>query len=283
MFFIRIVSLLPFFLLYLIADLLAFIASDVIRYRSKIVYKNLKKAFPEKSEVEIKKIKRDFYRNFMDTIVETLKLASISSAELDKRIKFEDAHLMTDLIGQGQSVVLTTSHLGNWEWQLTGFTANVSPHADGIYMRVRSDFFDQVMRKLRGKFGAYLIEKHDLMRELIKKKNIPRVIALVADQRPKRAQLGYWTTLLNQDTQMFEGAEKIAYKFDYPVFYSHIKRVKRGHYVCKIIPLAAPPYDQKKHAIIDAFVTHLEANIQESPSDWLWSHKRWKHSRPAEA
>ena len=53
------ISLLPFWMLYAISDLCCFFVKR--KYRTKIVRKNLKSAFPDKTDAEIKKIEDRFY------------------------------------------------------------------------------------------------------------------------------------------------------------------------------------------------------------------------------
>src|SRR6187200_1809910 len=84
--FLYLISLLPFFILYGIADIIFLILFYVIGYRKEVVMSNLKQAFPEKPEAELKKIRRRFFRNFVDNWIETIKLISISKKAFDKRV-----------------------------------------------------------------------------------------------------------------------------------------------------------------------------------------------------
>ena len=73
---------LPWCVLYAISTFVYFVLCHGIGYRRKVVMKNLRESFPEKSEQEIKKIAREFYRNFADMIVETVKLLHVSDEEM---------------------------------------------------------------------------------------------------------------------------------------------------------------------------------------------------------
>src|SRR5690606_41797812 len=85
-FFVYVVSLLPFWLLYRLSDLLYVILYYVVKYRKAVVYENLRNAFPEKSANEHKKIAKKFYRFLPDLIVESIKMRSISAEEAKKRM-----------------------------------------------------------------------------------------------------------------------------------------------------------------------------------------------------
>ncbi len=82
------ISLLPFFILYGLSDFAYFIIYRLIGYRKEIVLYNLSIAFPEKTFEERKKIAKQFYKNLVDTFIETIKLLSISEKEFNKRSVF---------------------------------------------------------------------------------------------------------------------------------------------------------------------------------------------------
>ena len=67
------ISYLPMWVLYIISDILYLIAYKILGYRKKVVQNNLKNSFPDKTESELEKIKKKFYRHFFDIIVETIK------------------------------------------------------------------------------------------------------------------------------------------------------------------------------------------------------------------
>src|SRR5687768_1426543 len=96
-----ILSLLPFFVLYGISDFIFFITYYLAGYRKKVVLGNLDIAFPEKSKEEKKAIAKEFYRNLVDTFIETIKLLSISDIEIRKRATF-DFTIVQALIDKGK-------------------------------------------------------------------------------------------------------------------------------------------------------------------------------------
>jgi KDO2-lipid IV(A) lauroyltransferase len=59
---------------------------------------------------------------------------------------------------------------------------------------------------------------------------------MIADQTPAWRYIRYWTTFLNQDTPVLTGTEELARKFDYPVVFMHVDRVKEA-IINVIIPL----------------------------------------------
>jgi Kdo2-lipid IVA lauroyltransferase/acyltransferase len=62
--------------------------------------------------------------------------------------------------------------------------------------------------------------------------------------------------------------------------YMSVRRTGRGRY--EIFPelLFAHPKETADNEISEAFVQRLEREIVADPVTWLWSHRRWKHTRP---
>lgn len=272
-------SRLPFSWLYALSDLLYLVLAYVVRYRRRVIVQNLSTAFPEKTARDINKLTRGFYRNLTDLIVETIKLPALSADELLRRVRFQNPELISSRIAAGQPVIILASHQSNWEWlpasaQLNGIIA------DSVYKQLSSPFFENLMREIRSTFGVNPIPMHRLLRDVAVRRHVPRAIALVADQIPASPEVAYWLPFLNHETAFYPGPEKLARSLQLPVFYVEMVRVRRGYYDVTLHTLAEPPYnDLPDEAILTRYRDRLERTIQATPSDWLWSHKRWKHQR----
>ena len=269
----------PFWLVYRLADVMCFLMHTVARYRRRTVAGNLRRSFPEKTDSERTAIARRFYRNLADITLETFKTLTISDTELRRRVRILNPEVCLQHLNAGQSVVVMTSHLGNWEWLLAGHALQLGYDVDAVYKELTNPQFDAVMRRIRGRFGPHPVEMRQVARELVKRKAVTRIIAMVADQTPF-PQNAYWTTFLHQDTAFFTGVAGIARRTGYPVLYVGMRRVRRGHYETWFEPLAEPPYTENAvTGIVETYVRRIEADIRRYPDQWLWSHKRWKHRR----
>lgn len=274
-------SLLPWSVLYLLSDLLYVLVYYLVGYRKKVVLQNLRNAFPEKPEAERQGIAKAFYRQFTDIVVEILKLGSMSADDLRKRITFTNQEVLHDFVQRGTPVIAMGSHSCNWELVLSAGAVQFGFPAEGVYKPLQNDFFEAYMRYLRSRLGARLIKMKDTMRDFVRNRKVPRVIAMLSDQTPPYGEIQFWTTFLNQETPFYVGAEKLANAFNYPVLLLHVDRVKRGHYCLTFEVLAdgsAKP-EEGTFPITEAFARKLEASIQRNPANYLWTHKRWKHKR----
>lgn len=239
--------------------------------------KNLVNSFPEKSIQEIQKIEKDFYRNLCDYGVETLKLITISEAELRRRFTYTDVERAKYYQAKGQSIVALASHQFNWEWLVATAKLGFPMPVDFVYQPQRSKFFNEFSLLGRTRFGSYPIKRAEVAREAIRRKHILRATAIVADQYPgHKNDKRYFTTFLNQETVFFQGVNQLAIMTQSPVLFAEIKKVKRGYYSVAFPEIASPPYEKDSFEVIEKYVRVAEKRIREEPSGWLWSHNRWK-------
>jgi KDO2-lipid IV(A) lauroyltransferase len=284
MIFLRLVAKLPLSLLYIVSDILFFIAYRAVRYRRGLVRKNLVNSFPEKSQDEISKIEREYYHNLCDYAVETTKLITISRAELGLRVVFKNAVVLEKFKATDQSVLLLASHQFNWEWLLAAGNFSLPMEIDFVYQPIQTSVTDKFLLACRTRFGAHPIKRNELAREIVKRKNVLRGVAIIADQYPgKKHDKKFLTTFLHQETAFFYGTNQLAALTQYPIFYAEIRKVKRGYYEVTLVELAIPPYTKQTDDIIERYVKAAEKMIREYPSGWLWSHNRWKNRHLTQA
>ena len=277
-------SILPFWVLYGLADFLFIIIYYVARYRRKIVRKNLCNSFPEKSEKEIKSIERKFYRWFCDYLFETFKLLSISDKNLLKHIDFVGLEGLEDAFDRGQDCATILGHYCNWEWlSATGLGYKRHPEAITglIYHRLRSKAMDRLFLKLRNAHKGFCVKKAYTLRTVVrlKKENKRNMFGYISDQTPKWDNIHLWLDFLNQDTPVFTGGERIMRMMDNAVFYVDMRRPKRGLYVANFIPITLHAKQTDEFFIVRQFFSMLEQSIRREPQFYLWTHNRWKRTR----
>lgn len=281
--FIYLISILPFWLMYLLSDFLYLIVFKLFNYRRKVVITNLKNSFPEKTQKEIKKIARDYFHFFCDWLLEMIKAITISKEESIKRCHLTDTKVLDDLAKQEKQIIYVMGHMGNFEYGGPDMEFNTPYHLNVIYKPQANEYFNRLINKKRMRFGPSLIPMATVFREMVKMKNSPilNATAFIADQTPSPVS-AYWTTFLNQDTPIFWGTEIIARKLNFPVVFLSTKRTKRGFYEMTPELLCENPKDTDKGELSEMHTRRLEKDIIAQPEIWLWSHRRWKHKRPAE-
>ena len=277
MFFIRLLSRLSLPVLYKISDFIFFLSFFLVRYRRRIVATNLANSFPDKAEAERNNIEREFYKNLCDYAVESLKLVTMSREELSQRMVFTDPEVPKRFKKANQSILFLASHQFNWEWLLVSASINFPMPIDFVYQPVNSKFFNRLILEVRTRFGAHPIKRDEVARELVRRKDIVRGVATVADQYPGYGRdKKFIAPFLNRETAFFMGTNQLAHLTQYPAIYYKPKLVRRGYYEASPIIIALPPYPKESITVISHYVETVEEVIREYPAGWLWSHNRWK-------
>ena len=278
-------SLLPMWVHYLFSDVLYLLLAYVLRYRHRVIWKNLSNAYPEKSEQELKRLQRQFYLHFSDVLVEAVKFATMSRKNIMRRMTFTGVEPVAEILNSGQSVALLLGHYGNWEWATSlvlWYTAVTRDHAWGqIYHPLENEVFNRLMLKVRGRLGAHNVSTRETLRWVLGNKRDGNVTMLgyINDQVPTWHNIHHWLTFLNQETPVFTGIERIVHSQNQAVVYLDIKRVSRGHYTGEFQVVTRDPSTMGEYELTDIYFQRMEQTINRAPQYWLWSHNRWKRTR----
>lgn len=281
-FIIKTLSYIPFWMLYAISDIMYYPLYYVIRYRREIVRKNLTESFPEKSLSEIITIEKKFYRFFMDMLLESCKIASISPNEMRKRMKFVNIDKTNKLLDEGKSLAFFMGHFCNWEWMTSvGLWIKDDVVCAQVYHKLINETFDKIIKQMRERMGNICVEMRHTARFVasMKAENRACMVALIADQSPKRRQIKHYVKFLNHMVPVLVGPEKIANHFGYMPIFVNAKRVKRGCYECEFSMLHNDPTSLPDYKLTDLYFERLEDEIRKHPECYLWTHNRFKYAK----
>jgi KDO2-lipid IV(A) lauroyltransferase len=275
------ISYLPYPALYVLSDGLYFFMYRVFGYRKKVVVQNIANSFPTKSLQEREQIVGDFYHHFCDLVLEGLKAFTMSEAEVRQRVKPLNLEYIDRFYEKGQNVIIATGHYSNWELLALALNMEIKHQAVVIYRQLKNKFFDEKVKSSRSKFGLYLTSTKIAMRAFQKSEGLSAV-TFAFDQSPGKTDGCYWGQFLNQDTPMTFGVEKYAKHFNAPVLFMHMNKVKRGYYTYEFSNAIEDPRNTGFGEITRKINSLLEQDIIAQPQYYLWTHKKWKHRRPAD-
>lgn len=283
-FLVKALALLPLGALYIIADVIYFLAYHVTRYRTRVVKKHIADAFPELDESQRKRIIKDFYHNFADYIVETIKLAHISDDEMRRRMTFTNTRAITDLTDRGIPVMVLFSHCFNWEWAPSVTMWLDDP--DGkiqfgqVYRPLKNKWMDERMLSLRSRFGSLSYPMMGVLRSLLtaRREGKVTVTGFMSDQKPIWGDVRHVINFFNHPTPVLLGSEEMARKLKMGVVYWDMTKKRRGHYNIDMITVTdnADTIEQE-WGMTDRYFELLTQTVRRQPALWLWSHKRWKY------
>jgi KDO2-lipid IV(A) lauroyltransferase len=275
------VSLLPFFIIYLISDCIFFIVYYLIGYRKSEVIKNLYKAFPEKTDKEIKSISKNFYKNFVDTFIESIKLISLSKEGISKMIE-SDLSEAIKLSDKGKSIQFHAGHQFNWELVNLTLAEKLNIPFVVVYMKIHNKYLDKIYYDFRSKTGAIMVAVHEFRSKMHHLFKSQYAIGLAADQNPAPPHNAYWLNFFNTPAPFVTGPDKTARRYNASVFFLKIIKIKRGKYKMVIELLTEDGAALPEGKLTILYRDALENTIRKNPDNYLWSHRRWKHEYKSE-
>ena len=277
---IRLVSRLPLWALYGVARLAYVLAYYVVRHRRHVIVEQLHKVFPAADAAANEAIHRRFIGNYCDVMVEILKAATMPAGELAARVRLLNPEVAGRHLDGGQSVMLLTSHLCNWEWLLQGVTLQLGFPVDAAYKPLANSWGDRAMLVLRSRFGAHLVPAKDVLADFLRRRAVVHALAMNADQTPAANERHHWTRFLGQDTAFYVGGEQIARATRLPMIYLAMRRVRRGYYEVAFEELWDGRESVANGVLTDRYAAACERDVLASPADWLWTYRRWRFAKP---
>ena len=279
---VKALSHIPFSVLYALSDALYYLLYYVIRYRRKVVRRNLTESFPEKSPREVVRIEKRFYHFFMDMLLETCKLASISPEEMRRRVTFPNFEQANEVVREGRSVTFFIGHCGNWEWMSSvGLWIDKGAVLAQVYHRLTNPVMDALMKHLRERMGNVCVEMRETARFVSRRRSEgkPCMMALIADHSPRLRDIRHYVQFLHHEVPGLVGPEKMTKRYGHVPFFVHLRRLRRGYYECEITLMHDHPEELPDYELTDLYFKHLEAEILSQPECYLWSHNRFRYAR----
>jgi len=273
------ISKLPSWLLYRISDMLYVFLYRVAGYRKKTVRLNIQNSFPYFTRLQHREIERTFYVHFCDILVESVKVFTISEAEIKTRFTHRNPEIFDTYIKNGQHVTLVGGHYGNWELFAVSIGMHIPHQPVALYRPLSNRYMNEKILASRSRFGLWMNSYDQVKQMAVDKNRPPMAVIFGSDQCPRFSQQPYWMEFLHQETGVQFGAEKFARVFKTPVIYGVIHRLKRGHYETEYRLVCENPDELPHGEITKIHTKYLERDIMDNPPYWLWTHKRWKRKK----
>ena len=272
-------SLLPFNVLYKLSDGLSLFLYRILKYRYDVVITNLRYAFPEKSEEQLKQIARKSYTNLADIIVESIKGFSTKPDKIYERYPIPYPPFMQSFYKANRDTVCFAAHYNNWEWATYCTPLGMPFVPIGLIKPVKNKYINRYTNKKRCRTGTRVLSIHESGgSHLLNQIQEPKMMVYIADQNATDTNKSIKIEFLNRPTYCLHGAETIARRNNWPVFFGKVERIARGRYTIDIILISENPKETQHGDITKACFNVLEEQIRQKPENWLWTHKRWKRN-----
>ena len=278
--FIWFVSRLNFKQLYKLSDFFYYILYYVIGYRKKVVRNNLKLVFPKKTKKDLQLIEKKYYRNLSDVFLESFKSMNIKEEDIKKRFHFTNPEVLEQVYDSGRNLIVMGSHYCTWEWcfimdRVTRFKINA------VYKKIANPYLNKWAKKIRSKYDCELITTNDTYRKIAEqsKEKKLHLYGFASDQSPSKKKAFYYNKFLNVTVPIHIGAEIIAKKYDMPMLFMDVIKVKRGFYEATFKEITYNPKNFENFKLTDIFIKMVEEQIRRKPEFYTWTHRRFKHKK----
>lgn len=269
---------------------LVWIMKSVMKYRRDVVMVNLSRSFPDRKWKEIRNISNGFYSHFGDIFAEAMWFGGCRGdhGRLHRSglCTTTDPQVLLDAYAKSPSVLLLTSHMGNWE--LLGGLLEYLPEGHGIdtndlvvtYKRLSSGFWDEFIGSNRGSvlpgWTGYQ-ESGNIMRYALANRNSKKIYIFIGDQFPYKGSARHKVPdFMHQPTLSMNGGAMLASKLHMPAIYFGMQRAGRGKYEITFTKICDDASTMAPDDIMAEYYKLLQRDIEKDPANYLWSHNRWK-------
>lgn len=263
-----------------IAKVLTVLFYYIIPLRKAVVISNLQKAFPEKSEKEIKRIGFENFLSIAITFMEIMAFRNMSSEDILSISKVHNLELAERKIAEGKGVILLTAHLSNWELGALTMGVHLNSQINVLVKKQRNKLVADWMSEVRERFTNREVPLGVSVRELYRTLLNGGIVGIVGDQRGKKED-GVVVEFFNQPTVTFQGFASLGIKNKVPIIVVLGERLLDGKYLFTVeeidytnLPEALP---DKVKELNQRYMKLLENKIKKNPEQWLWMHKIWKY------
>ena len=243
-------------------------------FRSKkIITNNLNKFDSSLTSEKIKKISQEMWGNYGRILSEYPYISNFRKGDLDKYIKIENVERLEE-VKKGQPVVFVSAHFSNFELMAMAIE-KAGINLSAIYRPLNNKMVNSIMEPLRRKYICKKQIKKGLngVREALKYFRQGISIAIMIDQRVSEGKrINFFKHPAHTTTIPAQFVKKFGCKMQ-PV---HIERYDKIYFKISFDEQITMD-DNADDAFISLRLNQwLEEKIRKNPSQWIWSHDRWK-------
>ncbi len=275
----KIVQLLGYKRLHIPAKILSFLFYDLLKLRRNVVFKNLRIAFPNKSDGELISIAEKSYYHFSRLILEIMCIPKMSKDELYARVTCKEIPELKEIYNEGRGLIFLTAHFGNWEYGAISVPMQMGTIMYPIVKPQRNPYVTDWLKKMRETHGNRVIPLGMSIRDIYKVLKDGKLLGVVGDQRGPKG--GMRVKLFGRDTSIYSGTAELVLKLKVPIFVLFAVRIEGSQFTAftEQIEIDNLPeeYDEQVKEINQRYMNLLEKYVRLYPEQWFWMHNIWKY------
>lgn len=270
---------------YAFADFLAGILYRVDKRHRNVGLENLKHAFGDRyDDRERDQIVRGVYRHFCRMLMEMLHIPrKLHPSTWREYITLKGHAPVVERLLEGGPMIMLSGHFGNWE--MAGYLFGVfgfPPHS--VARTLDNKYLDDFLRSFRERTGQKMIPKKGGYDQMLEVLQTGGVLSMLADQ--DAGERGLYVDFFGRPASTHKAIALMAIEHNCPVVVGYARRIGPGFKYevgCDAIiePSEFNGSADDVRLLTQRYTTALENIIRESPEQYLWLHRRWKHQPKA--
>ena len=253
------------------------LSQKVVRKRSALALRNLRTAFPEKSESEIRRIAAECWRHFGREFLLSMQTQHLSLAEIVERCPMEGVEMLHDAIAHGKGTLLMSGHYGGWEVGGLAIMAVVKKTLN-VARPLDNELLEADLQRMRERTGAEVIDRRKAARGLLKALTANGVVVLLPDQAVQPRE-GILSPFLGRPAWTTPAPAKMALKTGATIVFAFCIPDGLRHRVVFDEAIRVDQLEENERnvaALTKRINDVIGRRIAQRPELWLWMHDRWK-------
>jgi len=259
------------------------LAAKMLRGRDRLAMRNLRAAFPEREEHELRRILDDSWRHFGRETLLYLRVQSLPLEEVAARCPYINAQILHDARARGKGTLLLSGHYGGWEIAHLALMA----HVDNVRTVTRpldNELLEADLARIREKSGAQVVDRRKAARFLLKSLAENAVIVLLPDQAVQPRE-GILVPFLGRPAWTTDAPAKMAARHGSTIVFAFCIPDGSGHRLEFEEPIRVDQLSEEERdpaALTKRINDVISRRIAARPELWLWMHDRWKGTGESE-
>mgnify|MGYP001160049043 FL=1 len=252
-----------------------FILFGPIFRSNKIVFSNLKIAFPNIDENQKKQILKKMWFNYGKIFAEYMFIKDFRHNEkYSAKISIENKDVIEKIKKDNEQVIFISGHFNNFELMAMQIE-KLGIKLTALYRPLNNPYLNPIMEKIRKKYICKKQIKKGISgtKDLLLDFKDGSSIALMIDQRVSQ---GIRSNLFNKDALTTTIPAQFIKKFKIRIVPVHVERQRNNDFKIKFFEPVNFSNEESIETITFKLNKILEEMIIKSPEQWIWTHNRWK-------
>ena len=252
-----------------------FILFGPIFRSNKIVFSNLKIAFPNIDENQKKQILKKMWFNYGKIFAEYMFIKDFRHNEkYSAKISIENKDIIEKIKKDKEQVIFISGHFNNFELMAMQIE-KLGIKLTALYRPLNNPYLNPIMEKIRKKYICKKQVKKGISgtKDLLLDFKDGSSIALMIDQRVSQ---GIRSNLFNKEALTTTIPAQFIKKFKIRIVPVHVERQRDNDFKIKFFEPVNFSNEESIETITFKLNKILEEMIIKSPEQWIWTHNRWK-------